>query len=208
MADAAPMAVSAPLVALASLALALALALAPLPAAAQRYIIVGADQDPDEPWTNVGANYTHVQVPILHYVVWTLTSRYNWENCIYNGAVLTGNVTAGEGAGLWVTVTAEPQYIADGNFFCEEGAKVILNGSLGPLPKQLQDMPVPASIYVFGRVPPPGPTFKNQTGSTPYSTALTPPSVPDLSPPLSSASLFQASVLLVACAAVSLLTML
>eukprot|EP00850_Spirogloea_muscicola_P024376 SM000713S21147 [mRNA] locus=s713:1070:2319:- [translate_table: standard] len=226
----------APLLALAALAsaLALALALATLPAAAQRYVIVGNDQDPIEPWSNVAVNYTDwtINNPLYigdvcvfkyrfyNHVVWKLTSLDNWENCIYNGADLSGNVTAGSGAGFWVEVTAEPQYIVCGIFgHCLEDQKVILNGSLGPLPKKYKNLPVPATIYPFGRAPPPGtpnsfaPTFTNETGSIPDPPAPPPPSgssppTPTSSPPPSSASLFQASLSFAACAAVSTIAML
>eukprot|EP00850_Spirogloea_muscicola_P016150 SM000129S26137 [mRNA] locus=s129:209897:211061:+ [translate_table: standard] len=235
MAATAAAAAGGPLLALASLFL--ALALATLPAAAQRFIIVGNDQDPSEPWSNLAVNYTDwtINNPLYvgdvcvfkyrfyNHVVWKLTSLHNWYKCIYNGADLSGNVTAGAGAGFWVEVTAEPQYIVCGiNGHCAEDQKVILNGSLGPLPKKYKNLPVPATIYPHGRAPPPGtpsgfaPTFTNETGAIPDPPAPPPPSssspptgsTPTSSPPPSSASLFQASLSFAACAAVSTIAML
>eukprot|EP00850_Spirogloea_muscicola_P017149 SM000144S00697 [mRNA] locus=s144:322564:324708:- [translate_table: standard] len=182
-------------------------------ASAQRYVVVGNDQDPIEPWTQLDVNYTDwaIKHPLyvgdicaaaaiaaaaaavaaavaagrlkLH-VVWQLPDKSDFDGCVYDRALFIGNTSAGVGKGFWLTVTDAPQYIACGiNGHCEAGQKVVINGSLGKLPTKLVNAPVPPGIYPYS---PPPPTT---TSSPPPSSTGSPPSSspPASSPPPSAA---------------------
>lgn len=149
-----------------------------------RFLIVGEDQDPQEPWTESNVNYslwTEVHklyvgdIAVFKYrpayhLVQQLPDYPSWAACDYTNALVLGNDTAGVGAGFWVTVTDTPNYLGCGvNGHCELGQKVILNGSLGPLPANL-NTPCPSNLCA---PPPPGSAIPPPATTTP-----SPPAAP------------------------------
>eukprot|EP00270_Netrium_digitus_P010819 TRINITY_DN3371_c0_g2_i2.p1 TRINITY_DN3371_c0_g2~~TRINITY_DN3371_c0_g2_i2.p1 ORF type:complete len:262 (+),score=49.73 TRINITY_DN3371_c0_g2_i2:37-786(+) len=163
------------------------------PGADGRFIIVGNISDPIDSWTQLW-NYTNwtIENPLYvgdvavfkykfyYHVVWQLPDASDWEGCVYDNAAFIGNDTAGEGAGFWVPVTDHPTYLACGVFgHCEIGQKVVLNGSLGPLPPSMKNVDVPPP----NPSPPPATPSTSPVLSPATSTASPPPvSTPPSSP--------------------------